>query len=129
MDSLRSGEERAICQRLPSIEYNKFQPYSACGRLTTALSLLEGRTEVTDRTVGAAFKCGLCGLCDVSCKICRYDMEPLESMHELRFHLVEAGHAPAAHEPVLEHLRKEHNMAGRPKTERGAWPTAWRSGT
>ena len=30
----------------PSIEYNKFQPYSAGGRLVTGLSLLDGRCEL-----------------------------------------------------------------------------------
>ncbi len=104
-----------------SVEYGKFHSYSAGGRLVTALSLLEGRSEITDRVVDSVFKCTMCGSCDVACKICRYDMYPLEKMHELRFHLVEQGKTPAAHAPVLDHLRREWNMAGGSKERRGDW--------
>jgi len=34
----------------PSIEYNKFQSYSASGRLSTSLSLLEDRSSYFDET-------------------------------------------------------------------------------
>ena len=43
----------------PSIDYNKFQSYSAAGRLVIGLSLLDGRCEVTDHVIDAAFKCQL----------------------------------------------------------------------
>ena len=61
----------------PSVEAGNFHSYSAGGRLVTALSLMDGRSEVTDQVVDIAFKCQLCGNCDVACKLCRYDMEPL----------------------------------------------------
>ena len=105
----------------PSVEYNKFQPYSAGGRLAAALSLLEGRSSYTDQFVDIAYNCLLCGSCDVACKVCRYNMEPLQAMHELRFRLVEDGHVLPQHMAIIEGLRKENNMMMEPKAERGKW--------
>ena len=105
----------------PSIEYNKFQPYSAGGRLAASLSLLEGRSSYTDRFIDIAYNCLLCGSCDVACKVCRYNMEPLEAMHELRFRLVEDGQLLPQHMVIIESLRKEDNMMMKPKAERSKW--------
>ena len=105
----------------PSVDYNKFQPYAAGGRLTAALSYLEGRSSVTDKFVDIANNCLLCGLCDVSCKIGSYHMEPLKTMRELRFELVKNGHTLPQHKAIVEWLRKERNMMMRPGTGRGKW--------
>jgi Fe-S oxidoreductase len=105
----------------PSIEYNKFQAYSAGGKLAVGLALLEGRISYTERVPDIIYKCMLDGLCDVSCKICRYDLEPVEAMRELRFKLVEDGQLLPAHMGVIENLRKEDNMMMKPKAERGEW--------
>jgi Fe-S oxidoreductase len=105
----------------PSVEYNKFQPYSAGGRLAAALSLIEGRSTYTDRFTDITYSCLLCGSCDVACKVCRYNMEPLEAMHELRFRLVEEGQMLPPHMVTIEGLRKEDNMMMKPKAERGKW--------
>ena len=105
----------------PSIEYNKFQPYAAGGRLAASLSLLEGRSDYTDRFIDITYNCLLCGSCDVACKVCRYNMELLEAMHELRFKLVEDGQLLPQHMAIIEGLRKEDNMLMKPKAERGKW--------
>ena len=105
----------------PSIEYNKFQSYSACGRLTAALSLVEGRIGYSDRLVDVVFKCLMDGSCDVACKVCRYDMEPLDALRELRFRLIEEGQLVFEHMPFIESLRKEDNMIMKPRAERGRW--------
>ncbi|MGA3128133.1 MAG: (Fe-S)-binding protein [Candidatus Korobacteraceae bacterium] len=105
----------------PSIEYGKFHSYSAGGRLITALSLLEGRSTVTEKVKDTVFMCTLCGQCDVSCKMCRYDMEPLADLRELRSTLVQDGHELSQLQPVLDGLRKEFNMLGQSKKQRGNW--------
>lgn len=105
----------------PSIEFAKFHSYSAGGRLITALSLMDGRSTITEKVKDSVFKCNMCGLCDVSCKICRYDMEPLQDLHELRFKLVEEGHTLPQLEPVMDGLRKEMNMLQLPRAARGDW--------
>ncbi len=105
----------------PSISYNNFQNYSSCGRLATALSLLEGRSSYTDRALDITYKCVTCGSCDVACKVCRYNMEPLETMRELRFRLVEDGQLLPQHMLYIDNLRKEDNMMLKPRAERGDW--------
>ena len=98
----------------PSVEYGKFHSYSAGGRLITSLSLMDGRSTVTDKVKDSVFMCNMCGSCDVACKMCRYDMEPLLAMHELRAKLVEDGDLPEAYQPMLELLRKDYNTMGEP---------------
>ena len=105
----------------PSIEYGNFHSYSAGGRLITALSLMDGRSTVTEKVKDSVFMCNMCGSCDVACKVCRYDMEPLQAMRALRVKLVSEGHMPKALEPVMESLRKNYNMLGEPKEKRGDW--------
>jgi Fe-S oxidoreductase len=105
----------------PSIDYGRFHTYSAGGRLIAALSLMDGRSTVTERVKDAAFKCTMCGQCDVSCKVCRYDMEPLDAMRELRFALVEQGHTLPQAAPVIESLRSQFNMLGHQASARGDW--------
>jgi Fe-S oxidoreductase len=114
-------ESARFARGCPSIDYGKFHAYSAGGRLITALSLMDGRSTVTERVKDVAFKCTMCGQCDVSCKLCRYDMEPLDAMRELRFTLVEQGHTLPQAEPVIESLRRQFNMLGKPAAERGDW--------
>ncbi len=118
IDQIKSWRFAKGC---PSIEYNHFHSYSAGGRLVTLLSLLEGRIEVTDKVKDSVFKCQLCGNCDVTCKICRYDMEPLAALHELRFKLVEDGKTIPQNDKVMEGYRKLNNMLKKPKDKRGDW--------
>jgi Fe-S oxidoreductase len=106
----------------PSIEAGKFHSYSAGGKLVTALSLMDGRSEVTEQVVDVAFKCQLCGNCDVACKLCRYDMEPILALSELRAHLVAMDCVPESYRPLIERTRA--GLAGKgTKTpaERNAW--------
>jgi Fe-S oxidoreductase len=105
----------------PSMEAGKFHSYSAGGRLITALSLMDERSTVTERVKDSVFKCNLCGQCDVSCKICRYDMEPLEGMRELRATLVKDGHTLPQLDAMIENLRSEFNMVNQPIERRGEW--------
>ena len=105
----------------PSIEASSFHSYSAGGRLVTMLSLMDGRSDVTDQVVDIAFKCQLCGNCDVACKLCRYDMEPILALREFRAHLVEMDRVPESYRPLIERTRA--GLAGKGKTpaERTAW--------
>jgi Fe-S oxidoreductase len=118
-DLVRSARFAGGC---PSIKEGKFHSYSAGGKLITALSLMDGRSEVTDQVVDIAFRCQLCGNCDVACKMCRYDMEPILALREFRAHLVEMDRVPESYRPIMERTRAA--MAGKgPKTpaDRNAW--------
>jgi Fe-S oxidoreductase len=105
----------------PSIAYNNFNSYSARGRFAVALSLLNEQSTYTDRVLDIVYKCVTCGSCDVADKICRYNLEPLEMMRELRFKLVEDGQILPQHMLYIDNLRKENNMMMKPGTERGNW--------
>jgi len=118
MDQIKSLRFANGC---PSITYNNFQSYSARGRYAVALSLSNGWSDYSDRVLDIVYKCVTCGSCDVACKVCRYNMEPLEMIHELRFKLVEDGQLLPQHMLYIDHLRKENNMMLKPKAERGKW--------
>jgi Fe-S oxidoreductase len=118
LDKVKSWRFSKGC---PSIEYAHFHSYSAGGRLVTALSLMDGRSTITEKVKDSVFRCNLCGSCDVTCKMCRYDMEPLAAMRELRAHLVREGHTLSRVERVIEGLRRDANMLGAPRGERGGW--------
>jgi Fe-S oxidoreductase len=105
----------------PSIAFNNFNSYSARGRFAVALSLLNGESDYTERVRDIVFKCLLCGSCDVSDKICRYNLEPLEMMRELRIRLVQDGQALPEHKRYIDHLRTEENMVMEPRSGRGDW--------
>lgn len=105
----------------PSVDYKNFHTYSAGGRLNAALSLLEGRSGLTDKLQEIVFQCQLCGNCDVTCKVCRYDMEPLETLRELRFKLVEDGQVIPQHRSAINSLIKQDNMVMKSRTTRGNW--------
>jgi Fe-S oxidoreductase len=105
----------------PSISYKGFHTYSAGGRLSAALSLLEGKSSYTEKVKEIVYQCHLCGLCDITCKMCRYDMDVLDTLRELRFKLVEDGQVLPQHTSLIDNLRKEGNMVMKSRAGRGSW--------
>jgi len=106
----------------PSIAYSNFNAYSARGRYAVARSLLLGRIDYTDRLLDIIYKDLSCGLCDVSDKVCRYDLEPLGNILELKARAVEDGQLLPQHIPIIDNLRKEDTMIpGMVKADRGKW--------
>jgi Fe-S oxidoreductase len=118
LDQMKSWRFSKGC---PSIGYNNFVSYAARGRYAVALSLLKGKSGYSPRVQDVAFKCQTCGSCDVTCKICRYNLEPLQMALELKAKLVKDGQALPQHQAIIDHLRKEHNMMLKPGAERGKW--------
>jgi Fe-S oxidoreductase len=110
-----------FAKNCPSVAYFNFNSYSARGRYAVTRSLLHEDSEITPEVEEVAYSCLACGSCDVSCKICRYNLEPLEMVRELKFHMVETGHVRAEHTAVLEKVSRTGNPMGLPRAERGAW--------
>ena len=104
----------------PSIKAFDFHGWSASGRVIASLSLLTGRTEITDGFLDMVDQCQMCGSCDVSCKVER-DFEPYEYMLALRARCVEEGAMVPEHLEVIESLRKQDNVMGQPRASRGDW--------
>jgi Fe-S oxidoreductase len=105
----------------PGIAYNNFQSFSARGRYAVALSLLEGKSSYSDAVRDVVYKCQTCGSCDVSCKVCRYNLEPLETALEFRAKLVEDGQTLEPHRLLISSLQKEHNLMLKPHEMRSKW--------
>jgi Fe-S oxidoreductase len=117
-DQMKSWRFAKNC---PSITYHNFNSYSARGRYAVARSLLTGQSGYSDTVRDIVFSCMTCGSCDVSCKVCRYNLEPLEMVRELKFELVRNGQGLEAHRAVIRSLDQEHNTMHRPKAARGEW--------
>jgi Fe-S oxidoreductase len=117
-DQMKSWRFAKNC---PSISYYDFNSFSARGRYGVARSLIRGQSGHSDTVQRIAFTCMTCGSCDVSCKVCRYNLEPLEMVRELKFRLVEDGQGLDAHKAVTESLNKEQNTMQQPKAQRGEW--------
>jgi Fe-S oxidoreductase len=120
LDQIKSSRFALGC---PSVAYSHFHTYTARGRYLVARSLLKGRSDYTDRVRDVVFKCQACGSCDVSCKVCRYNLEPLEAILELKARLVEDGQSPRELVALIDHLHKENNSMAQPKADRGKWAT------
>jgi Fe-S oxidoreductase len=118
LDHIKSARFARAC---PSIEYFGFQAYSLGGRLSVALSLLEGRIGYNDELKNIVWECQLDGACDVSDKVCRYNIRGLEALREMRFKLVEEGQTLPQHKPYIDSLQKEKNMMLEPRAKRGKW--------
>lgn len=114
-------QSRKYSKGCPSVDYYGFHTFSGGGRLTAALSLLEGRSAYSDKVKDMVYQCQLCGNCDVSCKVCRYDMEVQAALEEVRAKFVEDGQTLPVHDKTIENLRKENNMMTRPAAGRGDW--------
>jgi len=118
LDHIKSARFARAC---PSIEYCGFQAYSLGGRLSVGLSLLEGRIGYNEELKNIIWECQMDGACDVSDKICRYNIRGLEAMREMRFKLVGDGQTLPQHKPYLDSLHKEQNMMIEPRVRRGKW--------
>jgi Fe-S oxidoreductase len=110
-----------FAKNCPSISYHNFNSYSARGRYAVARSLIKGQSGYSETVRDIVFTCMTCGSCDVSCKICRYNLEPLDMVRELKFRLVQDGQGLDAHKAVIESLNKEQNTLLQPRAGRGEW--------
>jgi Fe-S oxidoreductase len=110
-----------FAKNCPSIDYYNFYNYSARGRYLTSRSLLRDEIEITDEVVDIAHTCLTCGACDVSCKISRYNLEPLEMTRALKAELTAKGNYPEAHNALLKNLKKDANIYGKSRKKRGDW--------
>lgn len=118
-DKIRSQRFGENC---PINLYYEFHIYSARGKFQAAQGLLDGDYGYTDALLKATQACTSCGACDVSCKICRYNLEPLDFNIELKNDAAIAGNLLPIQKDMLSSLKKEQTMIiGEKKTDRSAW--------
>ncbi len=115
-------QSQRFAEGCPAVSYNHFNAYSARGRFQVAIGLMDGIAGYTEKAIDVINKCMACGSCDVSCKICRYNLEPLEHHIELKTDAVEKGHELTQLQAVIANLQKEGTMVkGKIKADRGKW--------
>lgn len=113
-----SQEFSSIC---PSIDYGNFHAYSGSGKIITGYAVLHGAAPVTPGAIESVYACTMCGGCDIACKTNLGDeVEPLESIYELRAYMAEHGHVPEALVRMIGKLRLEGSHLG-PRAERSRW--------
>lgn len=113
-----SKEFSSIC---PSIDYGNFHAYSGSGKVITSYMLRENKAPVTPSLVESVYACTVCGGCDVACKTNMGDeVEPLDTIYELRTHMANNGHVPDALVQMVEKLRREGSHLGL-RAERSRW--------
>jgi Fe-S oxidoreductase len=106
----------------PSVCYYNFNTYSARGRFQLAQSLLDNLCEYSDTVTEVIHACNTCGLCDISCKVCRYNLEPLEHNIELKVSAVEKGKIFPRQKEIMDSLVKQKTMLlGMQKANRLNW--------
>lgn len=110
-----------FAKNCPSMMRYNFHSYSGSGRMITALSTLQGRSQLNDDVTEMIYRCQMCGACDAACKVYRDDIDLTEVLLELRSHCVETGQLLVEHMPVIDAMKREDNVLGEPKAKRGDW--------
>ena len=118
-DKVRSARFAENC---PAVCYGGWNTYSARGRFQMALAVVNGELEYTETMTDIVHTCLACGSCDVACKICRYNLEPLAHNIELKNDAVRAGKILPAQEKMLEAFKTEKTLIpGMRKADTSAW--------
>ena len=109
-------------ENCPSNLYYQFGTYSARGKFQAAQALLDGEYGYTEELLPAVTACTACGACDVSCKICRYNLEPLEHNLAFKNDAVEKGKLVGKQAETFKALNDEKTMlSGYKKADRARW--------
>ena len=114
-------QSEAFASICPSIDYGQFHAYSGSGKVITSYALAKGMVQVTPRVVESVYACTMCGGCDTACKTnAGDDIDPLDTLYELRAYMAQRGHAPAALTALMDTLRRDGSHRG-PRAERSRW--------
>jgi len=118
-DKIKSNRFSYNC---PSVCYYNFNTYSARGRFQLGLALLTKDTDYSETVQEVVRDCMACGSCDVSCKVCRYNLEPLDFNLELKADAVKNGKILPSQKGIIEALKAEKTMlVGKKKADRANW--------
>ena len=105
----------------PAISRYNFHSYSGSGKMIMGLSMLTGRSELTENVAEIIFTCQLCGACDTACKVYRDDIDLMDVLLEMRTNCIEEGELIIEHMATIDALKREDNMLGEKKDARGNW--------
>ncbi len=118
LQSMRFGEN------CPSVCYFNFNTYSARGRFQLGQIILDNDAEYSEEVTNVVHNCTTCGSCDVTCKVCRYNLEPLDHNIELKKDAVLKGKILPGQKAIMQNLTLEKTMlVGKKKNSRTDWAT------
>jgi Fe-S oxidoreductase len=118
-DKIRSQRFGENC---PSVCFHNFNTYSARGRFQMGLALLTNDAGYSDTVINVVHNCTTCGACDIACKVCRYNLEPLDYTLELKADAVAQGKILPPQEIMIANLAAEKTLiAGMVKADRANW--------
>ena len=118
-DQVKSARFAENC---PSECLYNFNTYSARGRFQAGLAVVNEELDYDETFTHVVNSCLDCGSCDVSCKICRYNLEPLEHNRELKHDAIIKGHVSDAQKKLIENLHNDKTlMSGKNRADRTAW--------
>lgn len=108
--------------RCPSWQFEMLDAYGLSGKCNIVYQLLQGDLDEASPTLReVAYKCFLCGSCDVAGKR-NSDFEMQLMLESLRVRLVENGHGPLpAHQSVTDVIEQSGNRFGYARDSRHAW--------
>ncbi len=107
----------------PSAAYFGFESFYASGRIEITRGIVEGKiTEATDRLMKIIYSCTGCGACREQChSLSGFKADHLQLFVDLKAKYVEEGELIAEHMAMIDGLKREDNVLGEPKEDRGKW--------
>lgn len=118
-DKVKSGRFAENC---PAGCWGNWNTYFARGRFQMGLAIVNEEFDYNDVNTKIVHSCMDCGACDVSCKVCRYNLEPLEHNRELKHDAISKGHVLPEQRALADSYAKEHTMIrGAKNADRTNW--------
>ena len=111
-----------FAENCPAVVRGGFNTYAARGRFQMGLAIAKGELDYTDEMARITHECLDCGACDVACKVCRYNLEPLDHNRELKHDAILKGHILPAQQKMLDSFKEEKTLVvGAKKADRTKW--------
>ena len=105
----------------PAGERFKLESYFPSGKLFIGRAVLEGAlTLADDDTLERIYACTGCRSCEQQCGVYHHE-HIFESVQAIRTEAVTQGFLNPAYMVMVDGLRRDDNVFGKPKAERGAW--------
>ncbi len=134
-DKIRS---QRFAENCPTNLYYQFHLYSVRGKWQAAQTYLDTQEGTLGKDplikqygydfnsspdfLESVQSCTTCGSCDVSCKVCRFNLEPLAFNIELKNEAILRGFVLPQQKEAIEALKKEQTLiTGVKKADRQAW--------
>jgi Fe-S oxidoreductase len=107
----------------PSGAYFNFESFYAPGRIEIARGIVENKiTEPSGRLMQIIYSCAGCGACREQChSLTGFKADHLQLFEDLKAKYVEEGELIAEHMAMIDGLKREDNVFGEPKADRGRW--------